>query len=170
MVRYVYRSGLNRIGKTGEGRGSLKKYIAGSILSIVIFIILIIINQQVFDNVMPLSAPIAFLVSHVVVFAQLVPEKKWFRYLFFLLILGAVIYLSIPEFTQGEARELIHAEYGELALMELESVPTTGGNDWNPFNPGWAYAFEAEAPETGEPITLMVVPDSGKVFEIEPYR
>lgn len=170
MVRYVYRSGSDRIGEPGEELDSLKRYIAGSILSIFIFIILVIINQQMFDGVMPLTAPIAFLVSHVFVFAQLVPEKKWFRYLFFVLLLGAVIYLSLPEFTQQEARELIREEYGELALTELDIVPTTGGSEWNPFNPRWAYAFEAEASGTGEPITLMVVPDSGKVFEIEPYR
>lgn len=170
MVRCVYKSGVYRIGGTGEELYSLKKYIVGSILSITVFVILMIVNQQVFNNVMPLTAPIAFLVSHVVVFAQLVPEKKWFRYLFFVLILGAAIALSVPEFTQQEARQLVHAEYGELALTELDIIPTTGGSEWNPFNPRWAYAFEAEASETGEPITLMVIPDSGKVFEIMPYQ
>ncbi|TWT01890.1 hypothetical protein [Planomicrobium sp. CPCC 101079] len=67
----------------------MKDYLIGAILSAVLMVVLFAIDATIDDLVMFLSAPIAFLVVHV-------------------LILGAAIFLSLPEFTHKQVRRGIN--------------------------------------------------------------
>lgn len=146
----------------------MKKYLTGAIISIVLFIVLLIVDAQIYHNTMPLSAPISFLALHVLAFKHLIPEKRYTAYLFILLMIGAAVFFSLPEYTHQQAKEKVLASYDMEGVIELGNLPLE--DSWNPFASRWAYAFEGVDPSEQTKIWLLFIPHSGKVFEIEPVE
>lgn len=142
----------------------VKKYLNGAIISIVLLVVLLIIDAQIYNKTMPLSAPITFIVLHVTIYRYLIPEKKFAAYFFFVLVMGAAVFFSLPEFTHQQAKEKVVASY-DMELIELGNLPLV--DSWNPFASRWAYAFEVVDPSSQTRIRLLFIPHSGKVFEID---
>lgn len=147
----------------------MKKYGIGLILSLVVLLLLLIVNAQVFHNVMPLNAPIIFLTLHVMVYRYLIPEQRYGAYVFFVLMVGASIIFSLPEFTHQQAQDQILATYGpELKLTIQENLPLDRNEVWHPFAPSWGYAFLGTVPSIEEHTSLLFIPDTGRIIEIAP--
>lgn len=143
----------------------VKKYLIGGIISIVLFVVLLIISAQIYNNTMPLIAPISFLTLHVLAFKYLIPEKRYAAYFFIVFMFGAAVFFSLPEYTHQQAQEKVLASY-DMELTELGNLPLEDSG--NPFASRWAYAFEGVEPTDKTRIWLLFIPHSGKVFEIEP--
>ena len=151
------------------GRKLVKKYAVGFALSFGMLILLLIINAQIYHRVMPLSAPIIFLSLHVVVYTYLLPEKRYGAYSFFVLVVAATIFFSLPEFTHEQAQERILTTYGQdLDLMEQDNLPLDREDTWHPFAPSWGYAFLGTVPSSNEHTSLLFIPDTGRIIEIAP--
>lgn len=147
----------------------LKKYGVGLILSLVILLLLFIVDAQIYHQVMLLNTPIILLGLHVIVYKHLIPEKRYGAYFFFVLMVGASIFFSLPEFTHQQAQEQIFATYGQdLQLMEQDNLPLDRDDVWQPFAPRWGYAFAGTVPPSNEHISFLFIPDSGRIFEIAP--
>ncbi|WP_084245873.1 hypothetical protein [Planomicrobium okeanokoites] len=147
----------------------MKKYGFGLILSLVVLLLLLIVNVQVYHNVMPLNAPIIFLTLHVMVYRYLIAEQRYGAYVFFVLMVGASIIFSLPEFTHQQAKDKILATYGpELELTIQENLPLDRNEVWDPFAPNWGYAFLGTVPSSEEHTSLLFIPDTGKMVEIAP--
>ncbi|PSL41046.1 hypothetical protein B0H99_103180 [Planomicrobium soli] len=147
----------------------MKEYKGGFTISLFILILLFVVNEQIYHNVMALHAPILFLSLHVMVHKHLIPEKRYGAYFFFVFVVGASIFFSMPEFTHQQAQEHILANYNQdLELTEQDNLPLDRSDVWHPFAPSWGYAFLGTVPSSGENISLLFIPDNGKFFEIAP--
>lgn len=147
----------------------MKKYRVGLILSLVVLFLLMVVNAQLYHHVMPLYTPIMFLTFHVLVYKHLIPEKRYGAYFFFVLVVGASIFFSLPEFTHQQAQEHIWATYGQdLELTEQDNLPLDRSDLWHPFAPSWGYAFVGTVPSSNKHISLLFIPDTGRIFEIDP--
>lgn len=151
-----------------EVREGLGSYKVGVLLSGGMLIALIILNDQLYRNVMNLSSPITLIVLHVLIFKYLIPQKRYITYAGFLLILALAIYLALPALTQQEAQYKAAGRY-QLEQVEATTVPTLPVNSWNPFEADSAYFFAGQSPER-EQIYLLVNPVNGKVVLSEPYE
>lgn len=148
-----------------EGLGSYKR---GALLSGGILVALLVLNDQLYGNVMNLSLPITLIVLHVLIFKYLMPQKRYAAYSFFLLVLALAIYFALPALTQQEAQYEATGRY-QLEQVEATTVPALPTNSWNPFGANSAYFFTGQSPK-GEQIHLLVNPANGKVFLSEPYE
>lgn len=147
----------------------LRKYGIGLILSLIVLLLLLIVNAQVYHNVMPLNVPIIFLTLHVMIYRYLIPEQRYGTYFFFVLMVGVSIIFSLPEFTHLQAQEKILTTYGsELELTTQGNLPLDRNEVWNPFAPNWGYAFLGTVPSIEEHTSLLFIPDTGRIFEIAP--
>ncbi|MBO1915569.1 hypothetical protein J4G37_63415, partial [Microvirga sp. 3-52] len=70
------------------------------------------------------------------------------------------IYFSLPALTFNQAKEIVLNNY-DITIKESYNVPLE--SEWNPFAAKWAYWFEGYNSKQ-EKISLMVSPDTGKVF------
>ncbi|MCH4828138.1 MAG: hypothetical protein N2A99_05535 [Carnobacterium alterfunditum] len=139
----------------------MKDYIPGFILSLVLFVILTVVDSQVYGNVMPLSLLYLLTILHVLMFKILIVEKKRLSYFLFIIFFAIVLFFSIPELTQKEAVEKVVAMH-DLDITETTTVPTT---NINPFRPSKAYLFKGY--KVDEEISVMVSATNGKVFIVE---
>lgn len=147
----------------------MKKYAVGFALSLGILILLLIIDAQLYHQVMPLHAPIIFLSLHVVIYKHLIPEKRYGAYSFFVLVVAASIFFSLPAFTHQQAQKQILTTYGQdLDLMEQDNLPLDREDAWHPFAPTWGYAFLGTVPSSQEHTSLLFIPDTGRIIEIAP--
>lgn len=128
-------------------------------------------DAQIYHQVMLLNTPIILLSLHVIVYKYLIPEKRYGAYFFFVLVMGASIFFSLPEFTHQQAQEHILATYGQgLELKEQDNLPLNRDDPWDPFAPRWGYAFVGTVPSSNEHISFLFIPDSGRIFEIAPWE
>lgn len=147
----------------------MKKYAVGFALSLGILILLLIIDAQLYHQVMPLHAPIIFLSLHVVIYKHLIPEKRYGAYSFFVLVVAASIFFSLPAFTHQQAQKHILTTYGQdLELTEQDNLPLDREDTWHPFAPTWGYTFLGTVPSSEEHTSLLFIPDTGKILEIAP--
>lgn len=147
----------------------LKKYGIGLTLSFVVLLLLFVVDAQLYHQVMPLHVPIILLSLHVMVHKQLIPEKRYGAYSFFVLVVAASIFFSLPEFTHQQAQEHILATYGQdLDFIQQDNLPLDRGEGWHPFAPTWGYAFVGTVPSSNEHISFLFIPDTGRILEIAP--
>lgn len=147
----------------------MRKYLGGVIFSIIMLFLLLVVDAQIYHKVMLLNTPIILLSLHVILYKHLIPEKRFGAYFFFLLVMGAAFFFSLPEFTHQQAQEQIIATYGQdLELMEQDNLPLDRYDSWNPFAPRWGYAFVGTVPSSNEHISFLFIPDTGRIFEIAP--
>nr|WP_192962916.1 hypothetical protein [Planococcus sp. ZOYM] len=147
----------------------MKKYAVGFALSLGILILLLIIDAQLYHQVMPLHAPIILLSLHVMVHRYLIPEKRYGAYSFFVLVVAASIFFSLPAFTHQQAQEHILKTYGQdLELTEQDNLPLDREDAWDPFKPAWGYAFLGFVSSKEEHTSLLFIPDTGRILEIAP--
>jgi len=142
----------------------MKKYQTGIIISIVILALLLLINAQIYGNVMPLALVIPLLTVHVFFFRALQEKRSYKTYAAFVVVFAVALVVSLPDYTQQQALELATNEY-PMDVSEMSNVPVTGDSEWNPLRLNWTYVFRGEL--DGEDISVMVVADSGKVFKIQ---
>lgn len=157
---------MNR--KKDEAKKGLGSYKGGALLSGGLLIVLILLNDQLYSNVMNLSLPVTLIVLHILIFKYLIPQKRYVAYSAFLLILVLAIYLALPALTQQEAQHKAAGLY-QLEQVKATTVPTLLANSWNPFEADSAYFFTGQSP-AGEQIYLLVNPANGKVVMSEPYE
>lgn len=148
----------------------MKKYGGGLILSLVVLLFLLIVNAQVYHNLMPMNVPIIFLTLHVIIYRYLIPEQRFVAYFIFILMVGVSVVFSLPEFTHQQAQEQILATYGsELELTTQGNLPLDRNDDWHPFSTNWGYAFLGTVPSIGDQHTsFLFIPDTGRIIEIAP--
>lgn len=151
-----------------EEKEGLESYKGGALVSGGLLIGLILLNDQLYSNVMNLSLPITLVVLHVLIFKHLIPQKRYAAYFGFLLVLALAIYLALPTLTQQEAQYKASGRY-QLEQVKATTVLTVPVNSWNPFEADSAYFFAGRSPE-GDPIYLLVNPATGKVVVSEPYE
>ncbi|WP_210471729.1 hypothetical protein [Sporosarcina sp. 6E9] len=137
------------------------------IIALLIYIILELVNSQVYNNVMSLSVVFSFLVFFVILSKHRKTNKKPISVkrkitghtILFSIVL-VCIYFSLPALTFNQAKEIVLNNY-DITIKESYNVPLE--SEWNPFAAKWAYWFEGYNSKQ-EKISLMVSPDTGKVF------
>jgi hypothetical protein len=146
----------------------LKGYMPGFIIALIIFIILDIVDSQVYHNVMSFTVIISFLVSYVVFSRHsehskhtMSAKEQILRYIIFVCIFLVSVYLSLPGFTYNQAKEKMLNNH-DIDIVETYIVPIHS-DEWNPFATKWAYWFEGYNSKQ-EKISIMVIPNTGKVF------
>lgn len=142
----------------------LKNYIPGFIISLICFIILTIVNSQIYSNVMSLRLLVLLLVLQILFFKFLLTEKKRLTYLTFIVVFAIILFFSLPELTQKQATKKVIAMH-DINIIEITTVPTQAIFEWNPFVAERAYFFKGN--KTDKEISLMVNPDNGEVFIVE---
>lgn len=141
----------------------MKKYKNGLIISLAMFIVLLMIDSQVYGTVMMNSVLVILLILHVLFFHALREDRRYKTYIGFVVVFAAAVYMSLPGITQQQALERAQAVYA-LNTEEMATVLVTGSNEWDPFRKNEAYVFRGTA--NGEAISAMVAADTGKVFKI----
>lgn len=142
----------------------MKKYIPGFIISALVFMVIAIVNSQIYDNLMPDSAITMLLTLHVFFFPNLKENRRYKTYAGFVLLVAVVVYICLPNYTQQQALERATAEF-EMEVKEMANVPVIGGHEWNPLEPDRAYLFRGN--QGGQAISVMVGANDGNVFRIE---
>ncbi|QUW20432.1 hypothetical protein JSQ81_11220 [Sporosarcina sp. Marseille-Q4063] len=150
----------------------MKDYMPGLIISLIIYIILELVNWQVYNNVMPFGVLISFLVSYVIVSKHNIDTRKTVSakrrilgYITYVFIFLLCVYFSLPELTFNQAKEKVLNNH-DITIEETYNVPLLPDNEWNPFETNWAYFFEG-VNSMSEKISIMVIPDTGKVFVMD---
>ena len=111
---------------------------------------------------MSLKMPIVLSGLHVIVYQQLIPNKRLTRYFIYIGIIILSVFLSLPSLTYKQAKEKVLNNHA-MTIMDTGTIPVE--SCWNPFAPDRAYYFKGKN-ASSEEIKLMVVPDTGKVLEI----
>lgn len=135
-------------------------YLPGAIISLLLFLVLMYVDQTVYRDVMPLNVIIMLLALHVIFFKYLLTEKRMLPYIFLIILLVPSIYFSLPALTYAEAEQKILNSY---ELKELESIRVPLENDsWNPFTATSAHLFTGKS--GSEEITLLVNTMTGEIL------
>ncbi len=124
------------------------------------FIILAAINQLFYHNVMPLTVVIVLLVNYLLFFRN----TTRLRHLIYWLIFSVCLFISWPGVTFNEAKAKVQNGY-DIVITVKDTVPVTGGNEWNPFSQDWFYYFRGTGTDDKR-IDFMVDPRTGRIVEM----
>ncbi|TFD94460.1 hypothetical protein [Jeotgalibacillus sp. R-1-5s-1] len=148
----------------------MHRYGPGVLISIIIFLVLVVINDWYYANTGPLNAIVMVLSSYSILFPYLIEKKKWKTHLLFFLMLIVVISFSIPQVTYVEAESTVVEEYGLVDITDRGNLPLMIER-WedriNPFHPHTAYYFSG-VNEDGKNVSVMVTADEKRIVEINP--
>jgi hypothetical protein len=149
----------------------LKDYVPGLIIALIIYIILELVNRQIYNNVMSLSIVFSILVSYVIISKHnkrskdnISIKRKISGHIAFCLILIVCVYFSLPGLTFNQAKEKVLNNH-DITIGETYIVPLYVDDEWDPFITRLAY-FEGRNSKA-EKISIMVIPDTGKVFVMD---
>jgi hypothetical protein len=147
----------------------LKDYVPGLIMALIIYIILELVNWQIYNNVMSLSVVFSILISYVIISKHnkrskdnISIKRKISGNIAFGLILIVCVYFSLPGLTFNEKVLNNH----DITIGETYIVPLYVDDEWDPFITRLAYFFEGRSSKA-EKISIMVIPDTGKVFVMD---
>jgi hypothetical protein len=150
----------------------LKDYVPGLIIALIIYIILELVNRQIYNNVMSLSIVFSILVSYVIISKHnkrskdnISIKRKISGHIAFCLILIVCVYFSLPGLTFNQAKEKVLNNH-DITIGETYIVPLYVDDEWDPFITRLAYFFEGRN-SRGNKISIMVIPDTGKVFVMD---
>lgn len=143
----------------------MKNYLPGFIISLILFIILAIVNQQVYSNVMSLDLLIPLLVLQVTFYKFFIVDKKRLSYFILICIFFISVLFSLPELTHNQAKEKVINKY-EMNIIKIDTVQVEYHNIWNPLNPNRAYFFKGYSSSSDKEVSLMVLPNNGMVVVI----
>lgn len=138
----------------------MKNYMPGSIISLIFFIILALVDSQVYSNVMSLNVLIHLLVLHVIFYKHLVTDKKRLPYLIFIFIFIISVFFSLPKLTHTQAKEKVLDNH-KINIVETSTILLV--DDWNPFASDGAYFFKGYNSKSEE-ISIIVIPNTGEVI------
>jgi hypothetical protein len=150
----------------------LKDYVPGLIMALIIYIILELVNWHIYNNVMSLSVVFSILVSYVIISKHnkrskdnISIKRKISGNIAFGLILIVCVYFSLPGLTFNQAKEKVLNKH-DITIGETYIVPLYVDDEWDPFITRLAYFFEGRNSKA-EKISIMVIPDTGKVFVMD---
>ncbi|MCK1996066.1 hypothetical protein MPH47_02280 [Psychrobacillus psychrodurans] len=143
----------------------MKNYLPGFIISLILFIILAIVNQQVYSNVMSLDLLIPLLVLQVTFYKFFIVDKKRLPYFILICIFLITVLFSLPELTHNQAKEKVINKY-EMNILKTDTIPIENDNIWNPFNPNRAYFFKGYSSNSNKEVSVMVIPNNGMIVVI----
>ena len=132
----------------------------GSIISLIFFIILALVNSQVYSNVMSLNVLFHLLVFHVIFYKLLITDKKRLPYLIFIFIFIISVFYSLPKLTLTQAKEKVQDNH-KINIVETSTIPLV--DDWNPFDSHSAYFFNGYNSKSEE-VSIIVIPNIGEVI------
>lgn len=141
----------------------MKNYMSGSLISLITFIILALIDWQVYNHVMSFGVLMPLLVVQVAFYNHLIIHKKRITYFIFVFIFIVSTFFSLPELTHHQAKEKVQKKY-EVNIVETGNVLTQ--DSWNPFASNRAYFFKGENSKLEE-ISIIVSANTGKTFVID---
>lgn len=144
----------------------MKNYIPGFIISLIVFIILVLVNWQVYSNVMSFGVLIPLLVANVIFCKYLIIKNKRLQYLIFVIVFVVAVFLSLPELTHNQAKEKVMNNY-EMNSVKTGIVPIEGNNSWNPFISDRTYFFKGYDSQLEEEISILVNANTGEVIIID---
>ncbi|ANU28628.1 hypothetical protein [Planococcus versutus] len=142
----------------------MKDYRIGIALSVGMAILLLVINAEVYQNVMSIALPMILLVLHVVVYKQYLREKRYGVYFGFVLLLGIVVVFSFPALTHQQAETKVSSSY-DMEQLEFTTVPVI--SSWNPLDPKGAYLFSGISRTEGK-LVVFVSTKTGEVHQTNP--
>ncbi|HSI67315.1 MAG TPA: hypothetical protein VK947_07860 [Planococcus sp. (in: firmicutes)] len=142
----------------------MKEFIPGIILSLIGLVLLLLVDSQIYGGVMNLNMMILCLALHVFLLRLFLVDRRWVMYSIFITVFPILLFFSIPDLTQQQAMDKAVALH-QIEIKETSKVLTNGIDDWNPFNSYNAYHFKGTAGE--EEMSVIVIPDSGRVFVID---
>lgn len=96
----------------------MKNYLPGFIISLILFIILAIVNQQIYSNVMSLDLLIPLLVLQVTFYKFFIVDKKRLSYFILICIFFISVLFSLPELTHNQAKEKVINKY-EMNIIKI---------------------------------------------------
>lgn len=144
----------------------MKDYIPGAIISLILLIIFLVFDSQLYKNVMPTSVMISLLVTQVFFYKFCVTEKKVYPYVILIQLLILSVYFSLPEYTYDQAKAKVEKDYS-LVDVSVEKVPFDTSDSWNPFESNWGYLFSGNEMNSDKTVSILVVPDNGRMIEVD---
>lgn len=144
----------------------MKDYIPGAIISLILLIIFLVFDSQLYKNVMPTSVITSLLVTQVFFYKFCVTEKKVYPYVILIPLLILAVYFSLPEYTYDQAKAKVEKDYS-LVDVSVEIVPFDNSDSWNPFVSSWGYLFSGNEMNSDKTVSILVVPDNGRMIEVD---
>ena len=129
-------------------------------ISLVIFLVIMIVDQTVYIGVWPSTLPVVLLVTHALYFKADVKGKRRVPYWIFVILFLAILYFSIPRFTYNQAKEIVVEKY-EI-MNEKELIIPVMDPGFHPFAFTHFYSFNVKTKDAEQ--RVMVNPDTGEII------
>ena len=141
-----------------------KQLILSGMIPIMTLLPIILISWQIYHLVLSLDAINLLLLMHPFFFAKLYKGKK-ILYATYLLAFLAVLYLSLPNLTHKEAKEIVEDEYA--MIHDFSSGYPVEQKFYQLTEPASAYFFEVQESEESNKTKLIIVhPNTGEILEL----
>lgn len=138
----------------------IDKSLLGWGISLVLFLVIMIVDQTVYKSVWPSTLPVVLLVTHAHYFRTEVKGKRRIPYWIFALLFVTILYLSLPKYTYNQAKEIVMEKY-EIINEKVKIIPVTGSG-YHPLALTHFYSFKVRSMEAEQ--RVMVNPDTGEVI------
>lgn len=136
------------------------KAILGWGISLVIFLVIMVVDQTVYIGVWPSTLPIILLVTHALYFKADVKGKRRVPYWIFVMLFLTILYFSIPQFTYNQVKEIVMDKY-EI-INEKEQIIPVMDSGFHPFAFTHFYSFKVRSKDAEQ--RVMVNPDTGEII------
>ena len=128
--------------------------------SLVIFLVIMVVDQTVYVGVWPSTLPVVLLVTHALYFKADVKGKRRMPYWIFVILFLTILYFSIPRFTYNQAKEKVIDKY-EVINEKEQTIPVMDSG-FHPFAYTHFYSFNVKSGDAEQ--RVMVNPDTGKII------
>ncbi|MFT9600449.1 hypothetical protein [Mesobacillus sp.] len=129
-------------------------------ISLVIFLVIMVVDQTVYVGVWPSTLPVVLLVTHALYFKADVKGKRRMPYWIFVILFLTILYFSIPRFTYNQAKEKVIDKY-EVINEKEQTIPVMDSG-FHPFAYTHFYFFNVKSGDAEQ--RVMVNPDTGKII------
>lgn len=138
----------------------LDKTYLGWGISLVVFLVIMVVDQTVYIGVWPSTLPVILLVTHALYFRGDVRGKRRLPYWMFVLLFLMILYFSIPQLTYNQAKEMVMDKY-RITDENEQTIPVMD-TGFHPFAYTHFYSFKVKSGD--EEQRVMVNPDTGEII------
>lgn len=131
-------------------------------ISLVIFLVIMVVDQTVYVGVWPSTLPIILLVTHALYFKADVKGKRRVPYWIFVILFLTILFFSIPRFTYNQAKEIVVEKY-EIINEKEQTIPVMDSG-FHPFAYTHFYSFKVKIMDAEQ--RVMVNPDTGEITDL----
>ncbi|WP_226086760.1 hypothetical protein [Mesobacillus sp. S13] len=139
---------------------AMNKSYLGWGISLVTFLIIMFVDQTFYLGVWPSTLPVILLVTHALYFRTDIKGKRRMPYSIFVLLYLSILYVSLPDYTYNQAKEIVQEKY-EIINEKEQTIPVMDPG-FHPFSLTSFYSFKVKSMDAEQ--RVMVNPDSGEII------